>query len=82
MSYGLVPGPEIEMIGIREHYLTPDLHDMILMDSLNAGLSSNRHKNRGLYISMRSCQSSCTCKTIGRMYCKFKGHYIKLRVKN
>lgn len=69
---GFVTGSEIEMVGIGKHDLAPDFEDMILMDSLYARLSSDRHKNRGLYISMGSREGSCSCESIGGFYLEIK----------
>ncbi len=72
MSYGIISRSEIEMVGVREHDLAPDLHNMILMNPLDTRLSPNRHKNRSLDISMGSRKCSSPGQSISRGYRKIK----------
>ena len=72
MSNSLIARTEIEMIGIREHNLTPDLEDMILVYSFHACLSSDRHENRGLYIPVWSRESSRSCESVSSFNTKIK----------
>lgn len=72
MRDSLITRTEIEMVGVREHDLAPDLHDMIFMDPLHARLGSDRHENGGLYIPMRSRECSGTCESVGGFQSEIK----------
>src|SRR5262249_21366340 len=63
VAHQLVPGAQIEMVGVAENDLRAQLFQHILRNALHRSSSSNRHKYRSLHLTVRCDDASRACGT-------------------
>src|SRR5215471_14921846 len=61
VAHQLVPGAQIEMVGVAENDLRAQLFQHILRNALHRSSSSHRHEDRRLHLTVRCDDSPCAC---------------------